>query len=1493
MRKLLLTLTFGFIVLLAPAQEARQFSGTREAFLQEVSEMLLSTKSDYYKDKSELLLEKFEPKWLSERFDPQVKDEVIHTCNLMMEADVRVFPNFLNFLIVLNEVAHTTTRDRSVIAWLRSFEPLVKASSKSDFDDYIEFSVKLFRDQVIYDTRSVAWKYKKGEMEFVFDSIPGLILRDVDLICATKKDSSVIEGTSGSYNIQELKWIGSGGRIDWRRVGLDTKKVYADIMGGYEINIGETDFRVDSVRFINKNYFKMAMPGSLEDKVLSSPPNNRTSFPRFTSFYRDYQLDDIFRDVDYRGGISMEGSRLFGSGSGDELGILRFYRNDSLIAFVQSPAFQIQKDKIVSSRASVSLYYEKDSIYHPGLNMKYTDDEKMLTLYRTDRGMAQSPFLDTYHQIDIYCDAMYWKTSEPKLSFEDIRGLSNESNATFESAGYYSDYDYYKLQGIDPVNPLDLVKKYAKDYNAKEISVNAFAQYLDKPGEQVKAMLFNLAARGFLVFDIEGGRATIKQRLYDYLDAKAGLADYDVIRFNSKTSLQSNAELSLHNFDLKINGVYEIFLSDSQHVYIYPNNREILMKKNRDFIFSGLVRAGLFDFYANECSFEYDTFRLNLPVVDSLSFMVKSDSVDRNGYPLYVKVKNVIAQLSGDLLIDKPFNKSGLESYPEYPIFNSKNDSYVFYDYHFIQQGAYDKERFYYQLDPFVIMKLDNFSTDDLRFMGYLASDGIFPGIGEPLVVMPDYSLGFTTETPVAGWPVYDKKGRFYNKIQLDNNGLIGEGKLEYLTSVTTSAAYNFFLDSLRSKAASFEVAPKTSEPEFPQVSTEMADQLWLTDTNIMKVNMIDNPFYMFSNKSVLKGNIELSPPGMKGQGVFNFTNAEIVSEQFDFYHHSLSADSSDFRLLTAGTGDLAISTEDYKTFIDFEERFGNFTALGDVSLVEFPFNQYISSMDEMTWIMDEYKIEMFNNMAKEVPYLDELNLFDLIDFDFSGSEFISTRPDQDSLAFFSQKAVYDMQDYTIDAEGVKIIKVADAGIFPGDGRVRIYQDARMESLNDAYIIADTASKYHTFYEATVTVFNKHKYIAKGFYDYIDKNDTPQQISMSLIEADSMGVTHAYGEVLPASIFFLSPNFLFIGDVSIVAPRKNLAFEGGFRINQDCYYYNEDWVYFNAVLDPTNIVFPVPDSLKDLDGSPLQVGLFHSVFEDEIYPAFFTTKNNAADRPLIKASGSAIYNSNLREFRVGNLNRITSKSDHGQYLELATNDCVIRGEGPVDFGVNMNPVFLQSFGQAEYLLVPDSAKFRVSMMMDFPFNKKLLEMFADSLKRSSNPGVDPNNPVFAYSLIELLGQKASQELLKELNLYGTIKKYPEELVFSLILSDVNMVWNESSGSFVSKGPIGLGSIVEEHVSKYIDGYIEIEPNRSGDAMNIYLQPGERSWYFFSYRGGVMQAISSDQAFNSILSELEPGEKTVNIEGSETPYEFVISTRRKQVDFVRKMEKVSN
>ena len=64
----------------------------------------------------------------------------------------------------------------------------------------------------------------------------------------------------------------------------------------------------------------------------------------------------------------------------------------------------------------------------------------------------------------------------------------------------------------------------------------------------------------------------VKQKLINYVDARNGKRDYDVIYYNSDVEGKSNALLNLETFDLKIEGVAKIALSDSQQVYIYPKN---------------------------------------------------------------------------------------------------------------------------------------------------------------------------------------------------------------------------------------------------------------------------------------------------------------------------------------------------------------------------------------------------------------------------------------------------------------------------------------------------------------------------------------------------------------------------------------------------------------------------------------------------------------------------------------------------------------------------------------------------------------------------------------------------------------------------------------------------------------------------------------------------------------------------------------------------------
>jgi hypothetical protein len=87
----------------------------------------------------------------------------------------------------------------------------------------------------------------------------------------------------------------------------------------------------------------------------------------------------------------------------------------------------------------------------------------------------------------------------------------------------------------------------------------------------------------------------------------------------------------------------------------------------------------------------------------------------------------------------------------------------------------------------------------------------------------------------------------------------------------------------------------------------------------------------------------------------------------------------------------------------------------------------------------------------------------------------------------------------------------------------------------------------------------------------------------------------------------------------------------------------------------------------------------------------------------------------------------------------------------------------------------------------------------------------------------------------------------------------------------------------------VKGYVEITKKRSGDILDIYLEINDKQWYYFNYSRGLMQAISSDDEFNKIITEMKPDKRTQKGEKGEESYRYNVGTVKKKKDFVRKME----
>ena len=644
----------------------------------------------------------------------------------------------------------------------------------------------------------------------------------------------------------------------------------------------------DSVEFFNKKFFPNSLVGKFSDKVLANVTEDLAQYPTFNSYDKSIGIKNLFKNIDYMGGFAMEGAKILGTGSEISDAKLIFYKNNKEFVKILSKLFVIRTDRINSAKASITIYHENDSIYNPILTMKYIDEKRELTLTRDERITLISPWFDTWHQLEIYCESLTWKTNEPRMNFEMMKGPNQEGRAVFESSNYFDLQRYDKLQGIDAFNPLYILRKYSEKYNTRDFTLKQIVTFMQRPPEQVEAQLLTLAYKGFLFYNPDDQKGRIKDKLINYVKARDKKIDYDVISFNSTVSSKSNGILTLDSFDLVIQGCPKVFLSDSQQVYIYPSKEQVIMKKGGDFLFSGKVEAGLFDYYTKASSFEYDKFKLNLPYVDSMSVYVRSRTKDpkTQTYPL-VKVTTNLTNLSGDLLIDDPKNKSGLKKFPDYPIFHSKNVSYANWDKRQVWNGVYKKDKFFFSVDPFTLKSIGSFKTDSLQFKGVLVSSGVFPDIREPLKVCPDYSFGIESNTGPGGLPAYGGKGTFFSKVDMSNRGLRGDGKLLYLNSTSLSDNFIFFPDSMSTVASSFVATELSGQVECPTVKGDTVREFWKPYKDILKVTSLKRDIAMYDGESHLAGTLNLTPAGLTGQGTMKIRDAEMQAYLFEFKRRS------------------------------------------------------------------------------------------------------------------------------------------------------------------------------------------------------------------------------------------------------------------------------------------------------------------------------------------------------------------------------------------------------------------------------------------------------------------------------------------------------------------------------------------------------------------------------------------------------------------------------
>jgi hypothetical protein len=413
---------------------------------------------------------------------------------------------------------------------------------------------------------------------------------------------------------------------------------------------------------------------------------------------------------------------------------------------------------------------------------------------------------------------------------------------------------------------------------------------------------------------------------------------------------------------------------------------------------------------------------------------------------------------------------------------------------------------------------------------------------------------------------------------------------------------------------------------------------------------------------------------------------------------------------------------------------------------------------------------------------------------------------------------------------------------------------------------------------------SRQNFNATGKYKVIIPDGKVHEILFHTITVGPDGHTMATAMIYENNPISFGKYFDVIGQVGMISTRKHFQYTGGFRINESCHAGLNPYVGFDTIIDPFNVRIPVSKP-TDMKGIPLQCGFYWDGSTDSYHGSFLRYPHSDLDIPVFEQSGVLFYENSSSSFKIDEY----VQKQRPQLLSLKTKRCFLSGNGKLDFDIDMHFVDIQTYGDMNYHMIPDSTSLNLFLTLDFSFDQKVMSVMSDSLNAVNLKAINLSEGNYVGAISQLISDEEAEKVISDISNYGYYRRLPQTLQKSIVISNVKMVFNRETNTFVSEGQIGISNLYDVSVNKYVNGYIELEKGKTSGSFKIYLQPTNQQWYYFDYKSGVLQAISSSGQFNNELMSIKQ-EKRIKMD-TETgeQYEYVISTRRKAIEFLRTMQ----
>lgn len=1298
-----------------------------------------------------------------------------------------------------------------------------------------------------------------------------IVFENINLDFATVNDSVQLKGTSGALLLKNNVFVGKGGKFDWSSAGFGPDEVFVELKE-YNFPVISTKLYSEGATLTFPAKTDKSVDGIFEYKSVKHKNFEDMTYPRFKSFASNVDVKGLGENVEYQGGIALAGKKIYSSSIDEGFSTIKIKKDGKVLIKSRATKFELADSMIASNLASLIIYQGEDSIYHPGVTIKYNQGIPRIRAVKHG-SYKYAPFLDSYHKIDITIDGLVWNLNESQIEFWIFNGKSQISGV-FESERYYQANKYSSMQGIYRFHPLQMLIHYSETHKRDSVFMaDDIAKANKIEPVTVRGAMVQLMKLGFIDYNVKTGMIRLRPKARHYVLARRDKSDYDNIILYSLQPHGANATLDLNTNELTVNGVEKVFLSDSLSVFILPDSNKVKFMANRDFEFNGKINTENFQFIGTEFRFNYDSFLVHLTAINEIKVAVSETKSgkgqeDKKGNSRVLG--NELKYSSGTLYINKPGNKSARKRFPEYPIFDAATGATVFFDKKHINGGSYDTTM-KFKIPPF---RVDSLSSDDRNAIGFDGEfeSGIFPPFKEKLVVMPDYSLGFKHSVPQDGYALYGNKGKFYNELKLDNQGLRGDGEIHYITTTAWSKDFVFYKDSVITVGTKVDTKSgkhaETATPNvtFPDMQIGIYAMKWHPHQDSMILSNVKEPFNLYSKSATLEGKSIVTSKGMFGQGLLLTRGSESESPNFHFEETEFLGRNAIFQIQSDNPEKPALLCSDVKLEFDLIKGFAFFSpeVEGFASNV-FPYLQYKSSLDKGIWDLKNKKISM---AMEEGGNIDK-------------SYFYSTKEGQDSLVFNATAAEYDMEKMVLNISGVPFIKVADAKVFPDSSQVSIHENAEMATLRNVKIVIDTINGYHNLYNGTIDVKGRKRFDGEATYQYVNLGADTLSIKFQdfrlteSLKKKGRASTVATGAVTDEDSLYIANAVMYKGKVTMYADNKILFFDGYVKLDLQGALHYSQWMKYVNNGDQNEVVIDLSDPKAD-NGTPLFTGLhFNKRDSIKFYTTFISQKKSPDDDDIFTAKGLLNHNSETGIFTIGNPDLLAKKSMSGNLFSYNDSSSVIQYSGLFNLVKENDNFKVKTSGHGGADL--DSADYKLNALQLFTCKpaSSILPVLAKNLKLVSS--VMPSDTLLPSleeferakikeqnmpsQLAQLIGDKGIQEYnQKKLGMgYVPFPLISGDFAKAIVLSDVDYKWSHEFNAWYSVGKVKVASILKEDINKSMKGYVELRKTVNGDVVNIYLEPTYNNWYFISYDNNRLSIVSSSDEVNASVAKKSKGE----------------------------------